>query len=136
MEFGYNAGTEKFEDLIAAGVIDPVKVVRTALQNAASIAGLLLTTEAMVCDIPEEKKAEPMPQGAAAGCTKAGGAALERPPPGTGNRGPGTDTRRARWSNPAGPSCFVQDLRLKASGLEGPESMPGRTCGLTFSAQR
>ncbi len=63
VEYGYNAGTEKFEDLIAAGVIDPVKVVRTALQNAASIAGLLLTTEAMVCDIPEEKKAEPMPQG-------------------------------------------------------------------------
>ncbi|BCS33916.1 60 kDa chaperonin [Luteitalea sp. TBR-22] len=63
VEFGYNAGAEKFEDLIAAGVIDPVKVVRTALQNAASIAGLLLTTEAMVCDIPEEKKPEPMPQG-------------------------------------------------------------------------
>jgi len=63
VEYGYNAGTEKFEDLIAAGVIDPVKVVRTALQNAASIAGLLLTTEAMVCDIPEEKKSEPMPQG-------------------------------------------------------------------------
>jgi chaperonin GroEL len=67
VEFGYNAGAEKFEDLIAAGVIDPVKVVRTALQNAASIAGLLLTTEAMVCDIPEEKKAEPMPQGGGGG---------------------------------------------------------------------
>ncbi len=64
VEFGYNAGAEKFEDLIAAGVIDPVKVVRTALQNAASIAGLLLTTEAMVCDIPEEKKdAAPAPPG-------------------------------------------------------------------------
>ena len=63
VEFGYNAGAEKFEDLIAAGVIDPVKVVRTALQNAASIAGLLLTTEAMVSEIPEEKKPEPMPQG-------------------------------------------------------------------------
>jgi chaperonin GroEL len=67
VEFGYNAGAEKFEDLIAAGVIDPVKVVRTALQNAASIAGLLLTTEAMVCDIPEDKKAEPMPQGGGGG---------------------------------------------------------------------
>jgi chaperonin GroEL len=67
VEFGYNAGAEKFEDLIAAGVIDPVKVVRTALQNAASIAGLLLTTEAMVCDIPEEKKSEPMPQGGGGG---------------------------------------------------------------------
>jgi chaperonin GroEL len=67
VEFGYNAGSEKFEDLIAAGVIDPVKVVRTALQNASSIAGLLLTTEAMVCDIPEEKKADPMPQGGGGG---------------------------------------------------------------------
>ena len=63
VEFGYNAGAEKFEDLIAAGVIDPVKVVRTALQNASSIAGLLLTTEAMVSEIPEDKKPEPMPQG-------------------------------------------------------------------------
>ncbi len=63
-EFGYNAGNEKFENLIAAGVIDPVKVVRTALQNAASIAGLLLTTEAMVSEIPEEKKeAAPAPPG-------------------------------------------------------------------------
>jgi len=67
VEFGYNAGSEKYEDLIAAGVIDPVKVVRTALQNAASIAGLLLTTEAMVCDIPEDKKADPMPQGGGGG---------------------------------------------------------------------
>jgi len=67
VEFGYNAGSEKFENLISAGVIDPVKVVRTALQNAASIAGLLLTTEAMVCDIPEEKKSEPMPQGGGGG---------------------------------------------------------------------
>jgi chaperonin GroEL len=62
-DFGYNAGTETYENLIAAGVIDPVKVVRTALQNAASIAGLLLTTEAMISEIPEEKKAEPAPAG-------------------------------------------------------------------------
>src|SRR6187200_2983476 len=53
---GYNAQEDKFEDLIAAGVIDPTKVVRSALQNASSIASLLLTTEALVCDIPEEKK--------------------------------------------------------------------------------
>src|SRR6202522_4393483 len=53
--YGYNAGTNKFEDLVAAGVIDPTKVTRTALQNAASIAGLMLTTEAMVADIPEPK---------------------------------------------------------------------------------
>src|SRR5687768_15552524 len=56
VEFGYNAATETFENLVAAGVIDPTKVVRTALQNASSIASLLLTTEALVCDIPEEKK--------------------------------------------------------------------------------
>ena len=57
--FGYNAATDKYEDLVKAGVIDPTKVVRSALQNAASIASLLLTTEAMVCDIPEEKKEAP-----------------------------------------------------------------------------
>ena len=55
--FGYNAATGKFEDLVKAGVIDPTKVTRTALQNAASIAGLLLTTEALVVEIPEPKSA-------------------------------------------------------------------------------
>jgi len=53
--FGFNASSEKFEDLVAAGVIDPAKVTRTALQNAASIAGLMLTTEAMIADIQDEK---------------------------------------------------------------------------------
>ncbi len=53
--FGFNAATEKYEDLVAAGVIDPAKVTRTALQNAASIAGLMLTTEAMIADAPDEK---------------------------------------------------------------------------------
>jgi len=52
--YGFNAATEKFEDLVAAGVIDPAKVTRTALQNAASIAGLMLTTEAMIADADEE----------------------------------------------------------------------------------
>ena len=61
--FGFNAQTEEFEDLVKAGVIDPAKVTRTALQNAASIAGLMLTTEAMVSEIPEEDKAPPMPGG-------------------------------------------------------------------------
>ena len=60
--FGYNAQTEVYEDLVASGVIDPAKVTRSALQNAASIAGLMLTTEAMVCEIPE-KKAAPAPGG-------------------------------------------------------------------------
>ena len=55
--FGYNALTDKFEDLVKAGVIDPTKVMRTALQNAGSIASLMLTTEALVAEIPEEKKA-------------------------------------------------------------------------------
>ncbi|MBW2269646.1 MAG: chaperonin GroEL [Deltaproteobacteria bacterium] len=54
---GFNASTEEYEDLMKAGVIDPTKVVRTALQNAASVAGLLLTTEAMVAEKPEEKGA-------------------------------------------------------------------------------
>jgi chaperonin GroEL len=61
--FGYNAATDTYEDLVAAGVIDPTKVTRTALQNAASIASLMLTTEAMVADIPEKKSAAPMPHG-------------------------------------------------------------------------
>ncbi|HET7274483.1 MAG TPA: chaperonin GroEL [Longimicrobiaceae bacterium] len=55
--FGYNARTDTYEDLVAAGVIDPTKVTRTALQNAASIAGLLLTTEAVVVEHPEPKEA-------------------------------------------------------------------------------
>jgi chaperonin GroEL len=55
--FGYNAQTDEYEDLVEAGVIDPTKVTRTALQNAASIAGLLLTTEAVVVEKPEEEKA-------------------------------------------------------------------------------
>jgi chaperonin GroEL len=57
--YGYNAGTNEYEDLVKAGVIDPTKVTRTALQNAASIAGLMLTTEAMVSEIPEPKSAAP-----------------------------------------------------------------------------
>src|SRR5687767_1088967 len=61
--FGFNAATEKFEDLIAAGVIDPAKVTRYALQNAASIAGLMLTTEAMIADFPDEKGEGGMPGG-------------------------------------------------------------------------
>jgi chaperonin GroEL len=62
---GFNAATGEFEDLVKAGIIDPTKVVRTALQNAASIAGLLLTTDAAVTDAPEPKKAAtpPMPGG-------------------------------------------------------------------------
>ncbi len=62
--YGYNARTDVYEDLVAAGVIDPTKVTRTALQNAASIAGLLLTTEAVVVEKPEKEKAGPaMPGG-------------------------------------------------------------------------
>jgi chaperonin GroEL len=65
--FGFNAATEKFEDLVAAGVIDPAKVTRTALQNAASIAGLMLTTEAMISEIPDEKGDGGMPGGGMGG---------------------------------------------------------------------
>ena len=61
--YGFNAATEEYEDLVKVGVIDPAKVTRTALQNAASIAGLMLTTEAMVSEIPEDEKAPPMPGG-------------------------------------------------------------------------
>jgi chaperonin GroEL len=58
--FGFNAATLQYEDLVKAGVIDPTKVTRSALQNASSIAALMLTTEAMVCEIPEKKPAPPM----------------------------------------------------------------------------
>src|SRR5437899_1128766 len=61
--FGYNALTGEYEDLVKAGVLDPTKVVRTALTNAGSIAALMLTTEALVAEIPEEKKGAPMPGG-------------------------------------------------------------------------
>ena len=57
--FGYNALTDEYENLVEAGVIDPTKVARTALQNAASIAGLLLTTEALVVEKKEDKPAAP-----------------------------------------------------------------------------
>jgi len=66
-EWGFNAQDEKYENLVAAGVIDPAKVVRTALQNASSIASLLLTTEALVSEIPEEKKEPAMPGGPGGG---------------------------------------------------------------------
>jgi chaperonin GroEL len=55
--FGFNAATGVFEDMVAAGVIDPAKVTRSALQNSSSISGLMLTTEAMICEIPEKKSA-------------------------------------------------------------------------------
>ncbi len=58
--YGYNAKTEKYEDLRAAGVVDPAKVARVALENAASVAGMFLTTECVICDKPEEKPEMPM----------------------------------------------------------------------------
>jgi chaperonin GroEL len=60
---GFDANTEKYVDLVKAGIIDPTKVVRTALQNAASVAGLMLTTEVMVAEVPEEKEKYHMPGG-------------------------------------------------------------------------
>jgi chaperonin GroEL len=61
--FGFNAQTDTYEDLVASGVIDPTKVTRSALQNASSIASLMLTTEAMIAEIPEKKQAMPGPGG-------------------------------------------------------------------------
>ena len=60
---GYNVTADKYEDMMKAGVIDPMKVTRTALQNAASIAGLMLTTEVLVTEIPEREKSAPAPGG-------------------------------------------------------------------------
>src|SRR5262249_49193936 len=62
-EMGYNAQSDSFENLIESGVIDPTQVVRCAIQNASSIASLMLTTEAIVAEIPEKKKDMPMPPG-------------------------------------------------------------------------
>jgi chaperonin GroEL len=62
-DYGFNAQTNTYENLLAAGVIDPTKVVRFAIQNAASVSGLMLTTEAMIAEKPEEKKAPAMPPG-------------------------------------------------------------------------
>lgn len=61
INYGYDAYTEKFVDMMEAGIIDPTKVTRIALQNAASVAGLMLTTEVLVAEIPEEEKKPPMP---------------------------------------------------------------------------
>src|SRR5438477_418607 len=67
LNYGYNAQTDEYEDLVAAGVIDPTKVTRTALQNAASIAALLLTTECVVVEKKEKEKTPPMPGGGGMG---------------------------------------------------------------------
>ena len=60
---GYNAAKDSYEDLLAAGIVDPAKVTRSALQNAASIAGMVLTTECIVADLPEKKEAAPAAPG-------------------------------------------------------------------------
>jgi len=64
---GYDVATGEYTDLVKAGIVDPTKVTRSALQNAASIAGLLLTTEALVTEIPEKEKSPPMPPGGMGG---------------------------------------------------------------------
>ena len=59
--FGYNAVSNEFEKMISSGIVDPTKVARSAIQNSASIAGMLLTTESIVTDLPEKKDGPPMP---------------------------------------------------------------------------
>jgi chaperonin GroEL len=71
--YGFNAATEEFEDLMKAGIVDPTKVVRTALQNAASVAGLLLTTEAMIAEKPDDKSSAPQMPGGGGGMGGMGG---------------------------------------------------------------
>jgi chaperonin GroEL len=66
-DFGFNAQTEQYEQLLKSGVVDPTKVARIALQNAASVAGLIITTEAAICEKPEKEKAPPMPAGGGMG---------------------------------------------------------------------
>jgi chaperonin GroEL len=62
-DYGFNAQTEKYENLLGSGVIDPTKVVRFAIRNAASVSGLMLTTAAMITEKPEKKKEPAMPPG-------------------------------------------------------------------------
>ena len=64
---GFNAESEEYTDMISAGILDPAKVTRSALQNAASIAALMLTTEALISEIPEEEKAAALPGGGPSG---------------------------------------------------------------------
>ena len=71
--WGYDAQANKYTNLVSAGIIDPTKVVRAALQDAASVAGLLITTEAMVADAPEDKTAAPMPDMGGGGMGAMGG---------------------------------------------------------------
>jgi chaperonin GroEL len=70
---GFNAATGNYEDLVKAGVVDPKKVTRSALQNAASIAGLLLTTECLITEVPEKEKPAPMGGGHGGGMEGMGG---------------------------------------------------------------
>ncbi len=65
--YGFNAQTEEYVDMIAAGIIDPTKVVRVALQDAASVASILITTEAMIAEKPKDKPAMGMPPGGMGG---------------------------------------------------------------------
>ena len=58
--FGFNAATGEFGDMIAFGIIDPAKVTKSALRNAASVASMMLSTEAIICDLPEDKKSAPV----------------------------------------------------------------------------
>jgi chaperonin GroEL len=67
MDVGYNAATDKYEDMLKAGIVDPTKVARSALQNAASVAALFLTTEAVITDKPEKEKSPMMPPGGGMG---------------------------------------------------------------------
>jgi chaperonin GroEL len=73
ISWGFNAFSEEYEDLVKAGVIDPVKVVRSALQNAASVASLMLTTETMIAEAPKKESAAPMGGGHGGGMGGMGG---------------------------------------------------------------
>ena len=76
---GYNVATGEYEDLVKAGVVDPTKVTRSALQNAASISGLLLTTEAIITEMPEKEKGGGMPPGGGHGPRHGRHGLLSRP---------------------------------------------------------
>ena len=112
--YGYNAQTGEYGDMIKAGIIDPTKVVRTALQDAASVAGLLITTEAMIAELP--KKDSGAPADAADGRRRHGRHGFLRKSRRPGPQGAGTGQARFQWRH----GFLIQPPFAPAKTWEGP----------------
>ena len=127
---GYNAATDTYEDLVKAGVIDPTKVVRSALQNASSIASLLLTTEAMVSEIPEEKKESAGARRRHGWRRRHGRNVLKGKAQGQRHKANGQEHKGSAGSNPGRPFSYLslKLISIVTSTSTGLSSLvPGRT---------